>query len=672
LRGQAGGPAVAPAEALSLLLQSLDVPVERIPLDLHLQTVLYRSLLAERRVLVVLDNAIDVAHVRPLLPGGRLSHALVTSRDSLTGLVARDGAVRISLDMLTAADSVELLANHLGPERVAAEPGAAAQLAGLCANLPLALRICAANLAGRRAQSIAGAVRELSSADLLDGLRVVGDPESAVAAAFDLSYGSLPDADQRLFRLLGLMPGPEVTRDAAAILLNRRPVDPVPELDRLVSAHLLFESSAGRYRMHDLLALYARRRGEPEPQALHRLYSWYVLNTDAATRIMLPSFWIEDRRELELTGSPYDFADAEEATAWLDAELPNLTKAVTNAPNHGLSAFAWHLANGLRGFLHTRSSSSEKLAIARAAFRAAETAGNALGQALCHMLLGMVAVTMDDLRTAFHEFETARERFTEIGHSRGAEAATNNLGDVCIRVGDITGAAHHLQDAASPSASINPHLLGNAALVRRLRGEYGEALRLHTECLSFAERTGALQLTAMAKTGMGLTHLALNDASTADSLFREARAAAAAVGSEVDVYDGTAGLVLACARTGRVAEALEWAATLAELLEIGMYSCSGDDWAHAAIVEAHLASGRLEEALVIGVRALDRYERTGRRLTAMRLRVLLGETLAAQGDIDAARRHWEAALGYVVEQQLPERARIEALLGLTDAVGEQP
>lgn len=658
LRGHTGDPVIGLGEALSFLLQSLDVPGERIPVDLNLLVGMYRSVLAERRVLIVLDNALDAAQVRPMLPSGPHSHAVITRRDALTGLVVRDGAARITLGTLDLADSVELLAVHLGADRVAADPEAAARLADLCAHLPLALRITAANLAGRPSQTIAGVVRELESADLLEQLHVVGDPESAVAAALDMSYRLLPSETQRLFRLFGLAPGPEMTRDGSAVLLGRAPTDPVPELEQLFTAHLLFEAGPGRYRMHDLLTLYARRRREADPDALHRLLSWYVVNTDAATRVMLPTFWIEDRTELSLNGTPYDFKDVGEAQAWLAAELPNLTQAVTYAAEFGPAPFAWHLAHGLRGFLHTRSSSTEKLAVARAGLRAAQVAGHTLGQALCHMFLSMVAVTMDDLRAAAHELETAREQFVDVRHDRGAEAAANNLGDICIRLGDIVRARRHLTGIPVDPSKINPSHICNLAVVHRICGEYREALRLNAECLALAERSGAVQLTAMVKTSLGMTHLEMGDPRAADPLLRQAHEAAAAIGSEVDLYDAVAGLVLTCARTGRHDEALTWANTLTELMDRGLYSSSGDDWAHAAIVEAHLRSGRLDEVLAVGTPALDRYERAGHQLTAMRLHVLLCRALAAQGDPAAAGTHRRAALDYAVEQDLPDRARI--------------
>jgi tetratricopeptide (TPR) repeat protein len=670
LRGHAGDPAIHPAEALPLLLQSLDVPGERIPVDLQLQMGLYRSVLAGRRVLVVLDNVVDVAHVRPMLPSGPHCHALITSRDALTGLVVREGAARIILDTLPAEESVELLATHLGAGRVDEEPDAAAELASLCAHLPLALRIAAANLAVRPSQTIAGTVRELRGTDLLGRLHVVGDPESAVAAAFDVSYRSLPAEAQRLFRLLGLVPGPEVGRQATALLLDRDRADPVPELDELLAAHLMFETSPDRYRTHDLLSLYARRHAADEPApvreaALHRLLSWYLLNTDAATRIILPGFSIEDRTDLELTGVAPDFAGADEALAWLATELPNLTKAATHAAEHGPAPFAWHLANGLAGFMHTRRSGVEQLAIARAGLRAAEVADHPLGQAVCHLSMGMAAITLDDLRTAGDEFDSARGQFARIGHARGINTASNNLGDICIRLGDINRAVRHIEEALHGHSAMDATRvmhIGNLAMLHKIRGNTAEALRLDSECLAFAERTGAAHLIATVKMSLGMDHLDLDDPATAEALLLESHAAAEQLGSEVDVYDALAGLVLVYARTGRTGEAFTWITPLRELLERGQHSYAGDDWAHAAILEAHLAAGLLDEAVAIGAPALDRYDRAGHRLTAMRLRILLGQTHVALGDTEAARRHWQSALPYATEQNLPDRTRIEALL----------
>ena len=672
LHGHAGGPAVTPTEALCLLLQSLGVPAGRIPVDLQLQMGMYRSILADRRVLVVLDNVMDVAHVRPLLPSGPYCHALITSRDALTGLIVREGVARIMLDVLTAAESVELLAAHLSPGRVGAEPAATTEIAGLCAYLPLALRITAANLAARPGQTIAGAVEELTNSDLLGRLRAVGDPESAVAAAFDLSYHSLPPDTQKLFRLLGLVPGPEVDRPATASLLGRDPDDLVPELDELVAAHLLAESAPGRYRSHDLLALYARRHAAAEPAGvrdvvLHRLLSWYLLTTEAATRLIVPTYTITDRSELNLTGTTPNFSGVDDARAWLCVELPNLTKAVTFAADNGLTSFAWHLAHALLGFLHTRGSAAEELAIAEIALRAAEVADHPHARALCHMTLGGAAVTLRDLRMAVEQYESAREQYARIQNTRGVTAAENNLGAASLCSGDIDRALKYFVDTIEDDPALDIDglplaTLCNRATCHRTRGAYAEALRLNLDGVAQAERSGAPQMRLMATLGLGMTHLLRGDPESAETLLLDAYSTAVQVGSDIGAYDALAGLVLVLTRTGRHQEAFTWIAPLGELLDRGVSSNSGDDWAHAAILEAHLDAGLLDEGIALGTPALKQYEKAGYRLTAMRVRLALGRLHAARGNTETAHQHWEYALRYTIEQGLPERAHIDTLL----------
>jgi tetratricopeptide (TPR) repeat protein len=307
----------------------------------------------------------------------------------------------------------------------------------------------------------------------------------------------------------------------------------------------------------------------------------------------------------------------------------------------------------------------EQLTIARAGLRAAEAADHALGQALCHISMGLAALTLNDLRAASDEFDSARQQFTRIHHTRGINTASNNLGDICVRLGDINRAVGYIEEALNGQPVMDPTKvmhISNLAMVHKIRGNHAEALRLDSECLAFAERTGATHLIATVKMSLGMTHLDLGDPATAEALLLESHLAAEQLGSEVDVYDALAGLVLVCARTGRTDEAFTWIAPLRELLERGQHSYAGDDWAYAAILEAHLAAGRLDEAVAIGTPALDQYDRAGHRLTAMRLRVLLGQAHAALGDAEAARRHWQSALPYAIEQDLPDRARIEALL----------
>ncbi|HVQ91156.1 MAG TPA: AfsR/SARP family transcriptional regulator, partial [Mycobacteriales bacterium] len=294
LRGHAAGPPVRPLEALAGFLHALGVPPADVPSEVEQAAALYRSVLAGKRVLVVLDNARHPDQVRPLLPSEPGCLVIVTSRDQLGGLVARDGAVRLALDVLTPAEARLLLARLLGADRVAAEPLAAAELAELCGRLPLALRIAAANLGAAPRTTIARYTSQLAAGDRLAALEVDGDPQASVRAAFELSYRDLPGAAQRLFRLLGLVPGPDLTPPAAAALAAVPVEQAARLLDRLAAAHLVEHRVPGRYGCHDLLRRYAAERaGSDDPAAdrqaaLGRLVDFYLHSVAAAAERLYP------------------------------------------------------------------------------------------------------------------------------------------------------------------------------------------------------------------------------------------------------------------------------------------------------------------------------------------------------------------------------------------------
>jgi transcriptional regulator with XRE-family HTH domain len=262
LRGYAQAPPLRPIAALAGFLRALGVAAEQIPADTDQAAALYRSLLWGRRMLVVLDNARDADQVRPLLPGSQECVVLATSRERLAGLVASHDAQRLVLGMLTADEAVSLLRRILGSDRVDAEPAAVRGLAQACGFLPFALRITAAKLAWQPDRSITSYVECMLAGDRLSELAVDGDPHAAVGTAFDCSYAALSRAARRLFRLLGLLPGPEFTAQAAAALAGL----PVPEagrlLERLAAAHLIRPCGQGRFGFHELLRCYARQRAQ--------------------------------------------------------------------------------------------------------------------------------------------------------------------------------------------------------------------------------------------------------------------------------------------------------------------------------------------------------------------------------------------------------------------------
>ena len=277
------GVTVRPIRMLAAFLFSLGIPAERVPVDVETAGALLRTTLAGRRVLIVLDNARDADQVRPLLPGNRDSMVVVTSRERMVGLVARDGARQLTLDVLSRTAALDLLGRTLGHERVDADRASAIELASLCAWLPLALRIAAAKLADHPHCTIADHVEELRAGNALSALEVHGDEQAAVRVAFDQSYGALSTPGQRLFRLLGLVPVAAVSVRTAAVLAGISAAQAARELGNLARAHLVEQRAPDRYGLfHHLLRQYAVEQTpaldrDPERRAaVRRLRAWHL------------------------------------------------------------------------------------------------------------------------------------------------------------------------------------------------------------------------------------------------------------------------------------------------------------------------------------------------------------------------------------------------------------
>jgi hypothetical protein len=321
-----GEPSGAPADATSRFLDALQVPANQIPSSTEAQQSLYRSLLADRRMLIVLDNARDVGQVRPLLPGGPRCLVLVTSRNQLTGLVAAEGAHPVTLDLLSPADARELLARRIGPERIAAELDVATELTGLCARLPLAVSIAAARVAMHPHLPLATLVSELRDAagrlDVLDA----GEAASSVRAVFSWSYQNLSQPAARMFRLLGVHPGPDITVAAAASLAGVSPGQARQGLSQLIRSSLIAEHLPGRFAFHDLLRAYAAERagaedGEAQRRAAtRRMLDHYLHTAYAAALALNPHLDQITLAPPEPTLRPEPMMGYERALAWFEAE----------------------------------------------------------------------------------------------------------------------------------------------------------------------------------------------------------------------------------------------------------------------------------------------------------------------------------------------------------------
>jgi DNA-binding SARP family transcriptional activator/Flp pilus assembly protein TadD len=442
LQGYATVPALRPIDALGQFLRALGLPADQIPTDPQEAAAAFRSLLADRRALVVLDNARTADQVRPLLPGGSGCLVLVTSRDRLDGLLAREGALRLRLEALPPADARALLARTVGGAAVAGEPEAADELAGLCCYLPLALRIAAANLG--EGGSVAGYAARLRAGNQLSQLSVAGDAQTAVRAAFDLSYAALPEPARRVFRLLGGVPVADLTTAAAAALAGVTPAQAACQLDVLAAAHLVHEAAPGRFTCHDLLRHYAAELSAAMPEAAAaaaRLHGWYLATVDAAARLLYP-----DRMRLPVPAPavpPPQWADSAAALAWLEAERRNLVLAVQHAAQQGPRATAWLLADALRGYFAMRRHLVDWLAAAQAGLAAAEADGDLTARAAAEFGMAEAQLRHGHRPAAIAHYLRSVEFSERAGWVVGQACALGNLGTVYQQSGRPVEAAEH-------------------------------------------------------------------------------------------------------------------------------------------------------------------------------------------------------------------------------------
>ena len=428
------GPAarpVLPEQAIRGFLQALGVPSAEIPESPDAQAALYRSVLAGKRVLVVLDNARDADQVRPLLPGSGRCAVLIASRDRLDGLAATVGARILTLDVMSEAESRELIVRRLGAARAQAEPEAVADLARLCAGLPLGLAIVAARAAARPGFRLAALSAELGGGDgRLDALETA-DTTSSVREVFSWSYRQLSQPAARMFRLLGLHPGPDITVAAAASLGGTGRPQARRALAELAGAHLLTEHVPGRFTGHDLLRAYAAElaaEGEDEAGralARRRLGDHYLHTAAAAGRRLCPARPAVTVGAAQPGTVPEKFTSYAEALAWFSAEHQVLLAVADAAAAACDDACAWQLPAVLTDYLNREGHWHDLAALGRAALAAAEQAGDGLGRAHAHASIGVANLRVGCYGTARTHLLRASSLFREAGAT--AWQARNHL-----------------------------------------------------------------------------------------------------------------------------------------------------------------------------------------------------------------------------------------------------
>jgi DNA-binding SARP family transcriptional activator/tetratricopeptide (TPR) repeat protein len=679
LRGYASAAPVQPAEALAQFLRALGVPPERVPSDPDEAAGLYRSTLTGKRLLVVLDNTATVDQVRPLIPGSPGCFVLVTSRDRLSGLTARDGARRVTLDTLEPAEARELLARIAGADRIAAEPAAADELAAACGYLPLAVGIVAATLTDQPHRRIAELVGALTTGDRLDAMEIDGDEQSAVRATFRLSDAALPPAARRLFYLLGVIPGTDFTVDAAAAVAELAPARAESLLNLLVAAHLVQRSAAGRHTFHDLLRLYAAERARADHgddgvrAAIRRLLDWQLRLADAAAtaaynsklRVRLPA----------ADALPGGFADSAEALSRLDDERANLALAVQYAAAHGPYAHAWMLADILRGYYFFRRLRIDWLTTARAGLAAAVAAGDARGQAAAWLSTGDAEMRFGTSERAVADLTQALTWSVRAGWPEGEANVVTMLGNVYLQLGQAEQATTHTVRAvelAEQSGRVVGHAaaLGNLGNLLRDLGRLSEAADCQQRALALNRQAGSVFGESLALANLGEVYRGMGRTGPALEHLTEAMRLHRALGDDGGAAETQHMLAALYVDLGRPVEALAHArASLEFARDAG--EARSEAYAAQALGTVHHAAGRWQEAADLYRRVVAVPPGLGDRYPAVEARIGLALACRRLGFGAEAVAHAEQAIteadGYGF-RLLADRARA----ALSTVSGEDP
>lgn len=530
LHGHSQEEPVTKVHALRQLLSGLGVTSEDIPHEADEQETLYRSLVTGKRILMVFDNAASPEQVRPLLPGSSSCRSIVTSRNSLRGLSVTHDVRVITLDALLAIEARALLTALLGRERSQTEADAISRLAGLCGYLPLALRLAAAHLVARPDLSIGAFNSRLSRENRLTALDIEEDPHIGVRAAFELSYGALPENARRAFRLIGLAPGPDIGFDGVVTLTGMSPAENRAAIETLVGAHLIGRDG-DRLSMHDLVRVYARDRGEADDRvderhgALSRLLDWGLRTSIAAMEVIHPGR-LTGLLEEPLRPEEMRFEDKDEAWGWLDTENHFLISAISYGASHGWPTHAWKTARVLSRFFDVRDRVDDWIATNRIALSAAQEIGDRRGEAeiarslaYAYMFAGEHGEYLDLQRTALAVLR-------EMGDRRGEARALSDIGYGLLRVGRITEAVEACREAVRLESSLGGGLGAGSGRYRLAiayiqLGRFEEALDLLLDHHAMAKEEGERHNEAYVLVHLGEAHSGMrNFASSLECLTR--------------------------------------------------------------------------------------------------------------------------------------------------------
>ncbi|MEV4017888.1 BTAD domain-containing putative transcriptional regulator [Nonomuraea angiospora] len=573
---------VDPVEALGRFLRSLGVAGSAVPTDLEEAAGRFRSLTVGRRMLVILDNARDAAQVRPLLPGSPTCAVLITSRRMLTSF---DGATQVSLDVLPDGDALALLSGIVGDGRIAAEPAAAAEVVRLCGGLPLALCLAAARLRTRPSWQVSALAGRLASAHRrLDELRA---DDRGLRASFQAGYQGLksdPDgvAAARMFRLLGLLDGPDLGLPAAAALAGLPEERAQRLLDLLVDARLVQERAPDRYSLHDLLRLFARERAaeeESEPArrlAVERALHHHLATARTAIEMLKPAYtWRNEVGPGSLTRPGLALETNEDLRAWIDAEEDNLLAAVGQTRGTPAAGLGVALAVTFAVPLYSAGRWRALLALSEAALRAAEHTAEPFHEAVVLGDLGWAHVCVGNQIVGIAHLNRSLAIHRRLGNTRRAAALLDHLGIAYRGAGRFDEAADHhrqaialMEDRYGQGATLT-HL----GLVYQRAGRFAEAVEAGARAVAILEETGAALDTVTALANLAEAYRLAGDPGRAVAHHREALARYRAAGHGGDYVEAESlwGLGHALSESGECDEARRlWRRSAAILHGLGL------------------------------------------------------------------------------------------------------
>lgn len=680
LHGHTPGMApVEPADALDRALRALGIPAAQIPAGLDERAALYRTRVADQRMLVVLDNAATEDQVTPLLPGAPGCLVLVTSRRRLTGL---DHTHTLSLDVLPTPDAVALFVGAAGADRLRDQPAdLVVTLVGLCGRLPLAIRIAAARLRSHPAWSLADLVTRLG--DHRQRLAELDTGQRSVTAALDLSYAHLSPDQQHAYRLVGSHPGPDIDVYATAALLDSDVAHAGRLLDQLLDAHLLQEPVAGRFRFHDLTRAHAAALGR-ETGAMARLFDHYRHTASLAMDAAYP-YEREQRPQVPPARTPRpDLPDAAAALGWLAIELPNLLAVARYAADHDMPAHVTDLSTILRRHLRSRARNDDAETLHQQALRVARATGDRAGEVDALTGLGRNHWTLGRYEQATADFEEALGIARATGNPLGEVDALTGLGRIDWMRGRYERATEDFEEALGIARTTGNQAgevdaltgLGHIHLMQR---RHTEATGAFEEALRVARATDHRLGELNALNGLGSVHWTMGRHEQATGDFEQALRIARTTGDHIGELGALNNLGHMHRLQGRHTQATDHYQRLLELAED-----SGD---RNFEFEARQGLGRLRHAagdpagaITMHDQALTVADELGQPVDQARAHDGLAHAHDALGQHEQARRHWQQALdiltGLGIDDTDDEETTVAAirthLAGEDRSLGESP